>query len=168
MASVSLKCQYAIRAVFELARRWPESGLSRLRDISKAQAIPARFLETILNHLRRSGLVESRRGKDGGFRIGRPPSEITVGEVVRCMEYSEYPVSCAAESPVYNCPRQGKCVFIHLWNEAKAAVNAVYDAKSFSDLLEDDERLRALGAIAGVEGTPEANGTPASGYCQPG
>ncbi|MCD7896222.1 MAG: Rrf2 family transcriptional regulator, partial [Planctomycetaceae bacterium] len=65
--SLSLKCQYAVRALFELAKS-DDDKLIRLKDIAKAQHIPHRFLENILNELRQGGFVQSKRGKDGGFR----------------------------------------------------------------------------------------------------
>ena len=72
--SVSLKCQYGLRALFELARR-AGNGPTRIQEIAEAQAIPPRFLENILNQLRRGGFVESRRGKAGGFVLARPAGQ---------------------------------------------------------------------------------------------
>ena len=132
--SLSLKCQYAVRALFELARREGD-GLIRLREIATAQHIPHRFLENILNELRQGGFVKSKRGKDGGFQLNRRPDEISVGDVVRFVETSVHPVGCVADQL---CPMSGKCIFIGLWNEAKRAVEKVYDEKKLSDLVADD------------------------------
>ncbi len=67
---VSQKSQYALRAVFELARR--NGGLPvKIADIAEAQAIPQRFLEVIMNQLKQGGFVESRRGKRGGYLLAR-------------------------------------------------------------------------------------------------
>ena len=66
--SVSLKCQYGLRALFELARR-TGSAPTRIQEIAEAQASPPRFLDNILNQLRRGGFVDSRRGKAGGFAL---------------------------------------------------------------------------------------------------
>lgn len=71
--SVSQKCQYALRAVFELARRRGEKPTS-IREIAEAQAIPAKFLELILTQLRKGGLVESRRGIHGGYLLAVWPT----------------------------------------------------------------------------------------------
>jgi len=68
---VSQKCQYAIRAIFELAKHYGE-GTLKTADIAKAQAIPARFLEVILSELRQAAFVESRRGKAGKKAISLP------------------------------------------------------------------------------------------------
>lgn len=133
--SLSLKCQYAVRALFELARREGE-GLVRLREIAEAQHIPGRFLENIMNELRQGGFLVSRRGKDGGFMLGRPASDISVGDVIRFIEDSMHPVDCMAD---HLCPLNGRCIFIGMWNEAKQAVEKVYDSKKLSDLVNEDQ-----------------------------
>lgn len=132
--SLSLKCQYAVRALFELSKREGQ-GLVRLQEISEAQHIPRRFLENILNELRRGGFVDSKRGKDGGFRLGKPAKEISVGDVVRFVETSVHPVECMANRL---CPLTGKCIFMNLWDEAKRAVEYVYDRKMLADLVRED------------------------------
>ncbi len=126
--SLSLKCQYAVRALFELAKR-EEEGLIRLREIAETQHIPKRFLENILNELRRGGFVESKRGKEGGFKLNRPAHEISIGDVVRFIEDSVHPVECVADQL---CPLTGRCIFIGLWEEAKRAVEQVYDQKNWT------------------------------------
>ncbi len=123
---LSLKCQYAVRALFELAKREGD-GLVRLRDIADAQHIPRRYLENILNELRRGGFVQSKRGKDGGFLLNRPATDISVGDVVRFIEDSVHPVDCVAD---HLCPLTGRCVFLGLWDEARRAVEKVYDEKN--------------------------------------
>lgn len=131
---LSLKCQYAVRALFELAKREGQ-GLVRLREIADAQHIPKRFLENILNELRQEGFVASKRGKDGGFKLDRPATKISVGDVVRFVETSVHPVECVAN---HLCPLNGRCIFIGLWDEAKRAVEDVYDRKTLADLVRDD------------------------------
>jgi Rrf2 family protein len=143
--SLSLKCQYAVRALFELAKREGQ-GLIRLREIADEQHIPRRFLENILNELRQGGFVASKRGKDGGFRLDRPPEEISIGDVVRFVEDSMHPVECLDR---HQCPLNGRCIFIGLWDEAKQALERVYDQKKLSDLVrEDAENCARQGAPA--------------------
>lgn len=138
--SVSLKCQYALRALFELARR-KDLGLIRLQDVAEIQAIPQSFLENILSQLRQGGFVESRRGKQGGFTLARPASSITVAEIIRCIDGPVYSVDCAGENPVHKCPLKGHCVFLPLWEEAKQALERVYSEKSLHDLLQEQQKL---------------------------
>ena len=85
---------YAVRAVFELAKR-QGTGAIKISEIAEAQVIPTRFLENILNNLKRAGFVESVRGKDGGYLLARSAKELTVGEIVRSVEGPLRPVECA-------------------------------------------------------------------------
>ena len=99
---VSQKCQYALRAVFELAKRHGR-GPVRIGDVAKAQAIPPRFLEVILNQLKQAGFVESRRGNEGGYLLARAPERLTVGEIVRFVEGPIRPVTCTPDSTETAC-----------------------------------------------------------------
>lgn len=80
---IPAKVDYAMRALLELAQR--EEAMTA-DDIAGAQEIPSKFLAAILNDLRRSGLVRSRRGIDGGYRLARPARQITVAEVMRAID----------------------------------------------------------------------------------
>lgn len=145
MSTVSQKCLYGIRALFELSKHWQSRDLIKLHQIAKAQSIPKRFLENILNQLRQGEFVESRRGKEGGFRLNRHPSEISVGDVIRFIDNSLFPVNCEGEDPSYKCPLKGKCIFLELWSNAMTALESVYNAKTFQHLIEDDNRVKAQG-----------------------
>ncbi len=72
---LSQKSQYAVRAVFELAKRHGAGPVAAAR-LAEAQYIPLRFLENILGELRQAGFVESVRGKEGGYRLSRPPAQV--------------------------------------------------------------------------------------------
>ena len=135
MNGISQKCQYALRALFELAKRF-EQGYVSVPRIAEAQAIPAKFLETILGRLRQAGLVVSRRGVDGGYSLARRPEDLTVGEVVRLVEGPLGPVECLAEGGGTDCPFHGGCAFLDMWRRAHDAGAAVYDETTFRDLLE--------------------------------
>lgn len=81
---VTARGDYAVRAALELAAA--EGRTRKVADVAAAQNIPPRFLENILLALRRAGLVQSRRGADGGFRLTRPPEQITLADVLRAVE----------------------------------------------------------------------------------
>ena len=81
---VTARGDYAVRAAVELAAAGGETR--KVADLASAQKIPARFLENILLALRRAGLVQSRRGADGGFRLTRAPELITLADVLRAVE----------------------------------------------------------------------------------
>ena len=82
---VSAKTDYALRAALELAAAADEKPVKGER-IATAQAIPLRFLENILMQLRHAGLVESRRGAEGGYRLARPAGEVTLADVIRAID----------------------------------------------------------------------------------
>jgi Rrf2 family protein len=111
--NLSQKCQYAMRALFELARR-QQQGPVRIGQIAGAQAIPVRFLEVILNELKHAGYVESRRGVQGGYMLAVPAGALTVGEVIRFVDGPQTPVRCLEEGAGADCPLYGGCAFAGL------------------------------------------------------
>lgn len=133
MVNVSRKSQYALRSLFELARR-PAGTFLSAREIAKAQHIPVRFLEQLFRILRAEGLVHSNLGRRGGHSLARSPSEITVGQVVRLMDGPARAVRC----PVANqdCARCGRCPFVDVWFEATGALQGVFDATTLQSLLD--------------------------------
>ena len=132
---VSQKCQYAIRAIFELANRGDDRPV-KIGRIAKIQAIPRRFLEVILNQLKHGGFVESRRGAEGGYFLIRTPRGLTVGDIIRFVEGPIGPIDCCSEPAVNQCPLYGDCVFLPMWQKARKAMLAVYDNTTFADLVE--------------------------------
>jgi Rrf2 family protein len=82
---VSKQTEYGLRAAVTLARLWP-ARFVQSRDLADQEKLPTKFLEAILLILRRGGFLESKVGRDGGYRLSRPPEEIQVGELVRRLE----------------------------------------------------------------------------------
>ena len=142
---VPQKCQYALRAIFELGKRYGD-GPVKTAEIAGAQAIPARFLEVILSQLKRGGFVESRRGSQGGYYLAAPPGEITVGQVIRFVEGPIGPVACVTDNGNNACPLSGDCVFQPMWEKVGKAMSDVYDGTTFEDLVEQ-ERERVKGYV---------------------
>jgi len=142
---ISQKCQYALRAVFELAKS-ARSGpcLLKIEHIAKAQKIPVRFLENILNQLRTGGFVASRRGRCGGYLLARDPADITVGEIIRFMDG---PLEDIAGSGMTSRRRLGPEdeVFSQIWLRAGTALATVLDQPTLADLVEEFHRLQPPG-----------------------
>lgn len=137
--SVSQKCQYALRALFELAKR-PGARPTTVGDIAAVQAIPPRFLEVILGQLRQAGFVESRRGVRGGYLLAVSPGELTVGQVIRSVDGPLRPVDCLSDpGGSRDCPLRGRCAFMGMWERARDALTDVYDTTTFEDLLEEEQ-----------------------------
>jgi Rrf2 family protein len=139
--SVSQKCQYALRAVFELAKRW-DRGPVKISEIAASQGIPVRFLEVILNQLKQGGFTESVRGKEGGYVLSRHPRELTVGEIIRFVEGPLGPVECVNGPIREKCPFEGQCVFLPLWERVRQSLSDIYDGTTFADLLEQEQRMQ--------------------------
>lgn len=131
---ISKKCQYALKAIFELA--WRSSGEPvKTRDIADAQRISPRFTEIILNELKHGGFVESRRGSEGGYLLARDARGLTVREIV---EYIEGPISVApnAAEDSRKTAFPGNEAFKELWHEVNDVVYEVCDNKTFAELVE--------------------------------
>jgi Rrf2 family protein len=128
--AITQKSKYALRATLELALRFGH-GPTSIGQIAKAQDIPARFLEAILAQLKRAGLVESRRGNEGGYVLARPPARISVGDVLRVVQDS-----LAEPDSAFGGPAAAQAVFSPIWATALQKASAVYDAASFQVLVE--------------------------------
>ena len=133
---INQKNQYALRAVFELAKR-RNQGPIKIAQIAAAQKIPPRFLEVILVKLKRSGLVASKRGYQGGYFLIKPPEDISVGQILRLMETPDALdcVSCISKD---DCDFKGDCAFIAMWTKAQGAMVKVFDQTSIQNLLDDE------------------------------
>lgn len=83
---ISAKTDYAIRAVVEMAASGADDRLVKAEAVSDAQDIPLRFLLGILNELRHAGIVDSRRGSDGGYRLAKPAYAITIADIIRAID----------------------------------------------------------------------------------
>jgi len=137
---ITKKNQYALRAIFELAKH-DGKGPQKISEIAQAQAIPVKFLEVILNQLKGSGLVDSKRGFYGGYFLVRQPDTITVGEIMRFMERNMEQTKCVALVPEINCPFKGDCAFFPMWNQVKDAIYKVYDETTITDLIHNEKQL---------------------------
>ncbi len=129
-----------MRAVLELAKRFGQGAIPA-GEIAASQAIPQRFLEIILNELKPTGLVDSRRGVQGGYYLTTDPRDITVGRVIRLVEGPLDPVRCTGDKESTCCPLKEKCSLIQLWNQAREAVEKVYDSVNFQELVERENAL---------------------------
>ena len=108
---LSQRTRYTIRALLHLADRYGE-GPVQLSEIAEAQNLPPKFLTVILSQMRRQGLVETMRGREGGYWLARPPSEITYGEIVRLTRGSLGLLPCASRQAYQRCEQcisEDKC-----------------------------------------------------------
>lgn len=137
---ISQKCQYTLRALFEMAKRYGGEPVSAA-EIAETQAIPPRFLEMILQGLKDSREVQSRRGNNGGYVLAVSPESITVGDIVRSVDGSLAPVKCVSDRGKTLCPLNGRCAFMGVWRRARDAVEEVYDSITLQDLIDNEQTL---------------------------
>ena len=134
---LSQKTRYAIRAMQHLADRYGE-GPVRLAEIAEAQKIPANFLTTILSELGRFGIVDSLRGKDGGYWLALSPVDITYGDLIRVMRGSLALVPCAsrfAHEKCKNCLEEGDCRTRSLMLQVRDRTAELLDSIRLSDAI---------------------------------
>jgi Rrf2 family protein len=146
---LSVRGEYALRALIVLGLNY-EQPVVRIQTISKLQNIPQRFLEQILNDLKSAGIVESRRGVAGGFRLKRPPEEVTLAEVIRHIEGPLAPVSCVSERfyAKCTCPDESKCGIRSVMKEVRDAIaSADWHVHAFAVSIGDARRVNASGNI---------------------
>jgi Rrf2 family transcriptional regulator, cysteine metabolism repressor len=135
---ISQKCQYTLRALFELAKQYGGEPVSAA-EIAEAQAIPPRFLELILQGMKDSREVQSRRGNNGGYVLAVSPEAITVGDIIRSVDGSIAPVSCVSDRGKTRCPMNGRCAFMWVWRKARDAAEQVYDSTTLQDLIDNEQ-----------------------------
>ena len=126
----SKKTQYALQALFELAKRDDGEPVT-IPEIADAQGISRRFLENILGELRHNGLVVSRRGTSGGYLLAVEPYRISVKCVVEIMDGSISIVDRADEKKI-----DGGLAFNKLWSDIENSVSRVCANRSIADLVE--------------------------------
>ncbi len=139
---VNAKVDYALRALAELATADP--GPMKAEAISRAQNIPPKFLENILLELRRAEIVASQRGAEGGYRLAKPPAEVSLADVIRAVEGPIATVRGARPEDVsYTGAASG---LRDVWIELRANMRGVLEETSLADLVSRTESRRPAGS----------------------
>jgi Rrf2 family transcriptional regulator, cysteine metabolism repressor len=128
---LSVKSDYAMRAVFWLARHYPEGSARRVEELASDQGIPANYLVQILIELKSAGIVKSLRGKSGGYLLARTPAEITFGDVLRCVHGDVF------DSPALHDPANPP-ELRQAWQRVQQSLNQASDAITFQQLLDQE------------------------------
>jgi Rrf2 family protein len=141
---LSVRGEYALRAMQVLARDFQEDdSVVRIQEISDKQNIPKRFLEQILNDLKSAGLVMSKRGVAGGYRLKRAPQHITLAEIIRHIEGPLAPVSCVSEKyyEKCSCPDESRCAIRSVMKEVRDSIVQVMEATTLGHLADRARKL---------------------------
>ena len=129
---ISTKGRYALSIMLDLAKHDDSSYVS-LKDISERQDISMKYLEAIISKLSKGGLVDSARGKTGGYRLNRKAEEYSVGEILILTEKTLAPVACIECET--QCAKEGSCLTRPMWNELNTVIMDFLNSKTLADLL---------------------------------
>ena len=127
---LSVKSDYAARALLGLARHWPDGGARRVEELAAEQGVPANYLVQILIELKAKHIVNSQRGKDGGYRLARSPAEISLGDILRAVHGQVF------DSPGLSdlqCPPELRSA----WKKLQKALENTADNITFQQLLDE-------------------------------
>lgn len=129
--NISAKTEYACIAVLELAARYDQFKPVRIRDIAEANGIPSRFLVQILLQLKSAGIVGSTRGAAGGYQLVKPPSEITLSDVMNVCDGN-------ASEPITSVERESAAsrTLMSAWHDVAAVQREMLEATTFAALVE--------------------------------
>lgn len=132
---LSQKAKYAIKALIALAKA-PDGGLVQARDIAERQHIPKKFLDLIFFELRRHGLIQSIRGRDGGYRLAQAAGHISIAQIVRAVDGALAPLPCASVRfyrRCDDCEDEKTCEVRHMMREVRDAASAILDNTSLAE-----------------------------------
>ena len=134
---ISTRGRYGLRAMVDMALHTTEGPLA-LRVIAERQGISESYLEQVFTSLRKAGLVKASRGAQGGYELGHPSVEITVGQILRALEGPIIPVHCVGEpgSTSSYCEREKACITRSFWEEFRDKINDYLDSITLLDLVE--------------------------------
>lgn len=141
---LSTKSRYGLRALFDIAYN---SGTlpAQIQDISRRQEISPRYLEQIFQNFKRSGILKSKRGPNGGYYLARSPEAITVKEVIKSAEGDIALVDCVggkqSKKKKGECLSSGHCVTQSVWQEATDMLNELFAAMTLKTLCERGQSM---------------------------
>ena len=136
---VSTRGRYALRVMIDIAEH-PNEPYIPLKSIAARQGISEKYLESILKILVQEHLLEGMRGKGGGYRLARTPSEYTIGSILRITEGSMAPVACLDDHP-NQCERAATCKTLQMWEGFYKLINEYFDGITLEDLLEQNSNM---------------------------
>ena len=140
---LSQRGRYALKALINLARS--DGAARQVSGISADENIPRKFLEAIMSELRRAGLVESARGKSGGYRLARPADLITFGEVIRLTDGPLALVPCVSRNfykRCDDCADEAACTLRRVMARVRNEVSEILDRTTLADALKGSGVLR--------------------------
>ena len=139
MLKLSTKGQYGVRAMFELAKNYDQGPLT-IKEIAARQGVSVSYLEQLLNRLRKSKLITSRKGPGGGYIINKKPDEISVGMILHSLEGPVAITQCLDPS-AKGCKRVDGCVARMLWKSLGEKIEDFLETINLRDLVMEESKL---------------------------
>ena len=133
---ISTKGRYALRVMIDLAEHQTDEFIS-LKGIAERQGISEKYLESIIRMLVKAKVLESLRGKGGGYRLKKAPDQYTAGCILRLTEESLAPVACLEEGADI-CPKQAKCRTLSLWKGLDKVIHEYLESVTIADMMKTD------------------------------
>jgi Rrf2 family iron-sulfur cluster assembly transcriptional regulator len=149
---LSRRADYAVRAILYLGQAWGDGSYRKIREISGSMSIPVSYTPQVLGDTVRAGLVEARAGREGGYRLARPPSEITLLEVVEASEGVLLPQRCTLRGTT--CRPDDPCPVHPAWFEAAQALRSSLGTATVAEALISGRDLTQLAGPAGPGRNP--------------
>ena len=146
---ISTKGRYALRIMIDLARH-REEGYISLKTIADRQDTSMKYLEAIIADFKREGLVESLRGKEGGYRLPEAPSHYTVKQILTLAEGTLAPVACLSCEEA-NCEREDFCLTLPMWRQLDRLIEDYLSQVTLADLLNQTLPDPCLGCSSHIE-----------------
>jgi Rrf2 family protein len=145
---LTAKGKYGLKALIHLAAMQPHET-AQCGDVAEANNIPKKFLDGILGDLRNAGIVHSKKGPGGGYKLARSPSEIKVGYAIRTLDGPLAPIGCASRTayqPCQDCRDVKACVVRLTMVKVRDAMAEILDRMTIADMLALETGGRASGA----------------------
>ena len=134
---LSKKTKYALKALMVLAKEYGQ-GPVLIADIAQREDIPRKFLELILLELKNQGILQSKKGKGGGYFLGRAPRQVSVGHVIRALEGPIAPLPCVSKTAYMRCREcrdERTCGIRIVMKEVRDATSKILDSTTLADML---------------------------------
>jgi Rrf2 family protein len=140
---LSHKAKYALKALMVLAKEYGQ-GPVLISDIAQREGVPRKFLELILLELKNQGLLQSKKGKGGGYQLARPPQLIPVGEVLRSVDGPIGLLPCVSKTAYARCEEchdERTCGIRLIMKDVRDSASRILDMTSLADLVKRSEQV---------------------------
>ncbi len=141
---LSKRGEYGIRALITLSSKEGLGEVVQIKEIATREKIPVKFLEQILLTLKNAGLVKSRMGSGGGYYLGKPANQITLGQIVRVLDGPLAPIRCVSQTAYEKCacPDEETCGLRLVMLDVRNAIADILDRTTLADVTQRIEHVR--------------------------